>query len=317
MELKSVLSEQIEFGQQLYQFSVNTTKKSLVVSAASSEERDEWLAFITYARAGCSGELPTVSKSVKAISSTDTAAAAAAAAEAARSPTPDRSADSPTNERRGSVESRERTNSTDALHSNGAHNEEEEEDVPKVVVRAVYPYNGRTHNELTFQANDEFFLIEKRSQGWCLGEHKGQRGFFPESFVRIVQTEPTPSSGTNETPAETAATTTTATTNKPDTPPATATATATATAAAPSEEPKPKEEITSPSITRQAAGRTKTSLTIGKYVRLRGIDAARGSVIGTHHGGFHHGIFRFSVNSSVKERMVACSSHSMSIRASW
>jgi hypothetical protein len=283
LELKTVMSEQIEFGQPLFQFSVNTTKKNLVVCASSGDERDEWLSFITYARAGCSGNLPMLSRDkIKAISSDDNVPTATATDVSAST-----SSTTATATVTATVTATTSVNSPSIASGISAKSlDSSTETYPTfsqmLLVRALYPYNGRTASELTFQANDEFILLERRSQGWCLGEFNRIQGFFPESFVQILGDAPSSltrdddaleiESSTSRASTPTASVSAEATDNISV---ATATATATATADVdPNVVPLTtvttevaKTEPAQSGGTKQAMGhRTRPSQNIGKYV---------------------------------------------------
>ncbi|KAM6943444.1 intersectin-2b [Xenentodon cancila] len=60
--------------------------------------------------------------------------------------------------------------------------------------KALYPFNARNNEELSFNADDVIEVDEtaEREQGWLYGSKQGKMGWFPESYVeRAVPTETT------------------------------------------------------------------------------------------------------------------------------
>jgi serine/threonine protein kinase len=55
-------------------------------------------------------------------------------------------------------------------------------------VRAVYDYLGRSEAELTFRKNDEIWLLQQTDGGWWFGSFDCREGYFPQAFVRILET---------------------------------------------------------------------------------------------------------------------------------
>merc|ERR1712232_1274877 len=59
---------------------------------------------------------------------------------------------------------------------------------PKGKVRAKYNFIGKSEMELSFRINDEFWLLSnKESKGWCLGLFDHREGYFPKSYVDILE----------------------------------------------------------------------------------------------------------------------------------
>ncbi|XP_061601328.1 intersectin-2b [Cololabis saira] len=65
--------------------------------------------------------------------------------------------------------------------------------------KALYPFNARNNEELSFNADDIIEVDEtaEREQGWLYGSKQGKMGWFPESYVERAA----PSDTTNNTPA--------------------------------------------------------------------------------------------------------------------
>ena len=56
-------------------------------------------------------------------------------------------------------------------------------------VRALYQFIGEDSDELDFEAGDEFLLLSATHEynGWWIGQVRKRIGWFPSTFVRIVQ----------------------------------------------------------------------------------------------------------------------------------
>lgn len=52
-------------------------------------------------------------------------------------------------------------------------------------VRALYAFNGRSENEISFQPGT-VFIVKSKSGNWWLGEIGGKVGFFPSNYVCII-----------------------------------------------------------------------------------------------------------------------------------
>ena len=50
-------------------------------------------------------------------------------------------------------------------------------------VKALYDYQQKTSDELTFDAGDVITVIERRND-WSLGELRGKTGQFPSNYVQ-------------------------------------------------------------------------------------------------------------------------------------
>uniref|UniRef100_A0A673C7U7 Intersectin 2b n=1 Tax=Sphaeramia orbicularis TaxID=375764 RepID=A0A673C7U7_9TELE len=58
--------------------------------------------------------------------------------------------------------------------------------------KALYPFNARNHEELSFNAEDIIEVDEttEREEGWLYGSRQGKMGWFPESYVeRVTQSD--------------------------------------------------------------------------------------------------------------------------------
>jgi hypothetical protein len=53
-----------------------------------------------------------------------------------------------------------------------------------VKLTAVYAYNASQPDELSFPVGASLTLIKKNSDGWWEGEYNGNRGLFPENYVK-------------------------------------------------------------------------------------------------------------------------------------
>mmetsp|Transcript_4766 Transcript_4766/g.16769 ORF Transcript_4766/g.16769 Transcript_4766/m.16769 type:complete len:619 (-) Transcript_4766:1277-3133(-) len=58
------------------------------------------------------------------------------------------------------------------------------------LVRALFDYEGTSEAELAFSFGEVFTFVEMDPRGWAKGEKDGVRGWFPLSFVEVVESEP-------------------------------------------------------------------------------------------------------------------------------
>jgi hypothetical protein len=56
---------------------------------------------------------------------------------------------------------------------------------PPVYVIAQYPYKARKDTHLTFAKGDRIRIVEQQEMWWC-GELNSKTGWFPKSYVKIV-----------------------------------------------------------------------------------------------------------------------------------
>uniref|UniRef100_A0A673C6P2 Intersectin 2b n=1 Tax=Sphaeramia orbicularis TaxID=375764 RepID=A0A673C6P2_9TELE len=70
--------------------------------------------------------------------------------------------------------------------------EEEQKSAALTSFKALYPFNARNHEELSFNAEDIIEVDEttEREEGWLYGSRQGKMGWFPESYVeRVTQSD--------------------------------------------------------------------------------------------------------------------------------
>lgn len=57
--------------------------------------------------------------------------------------------------------------------------------------RVLYNYNAQQDFEMTISTNEKITVLSKHPNGWWLGlKHDKQRGYFPCSYVEIIENEP-------------------------------------------------------------------------------------------------------------------------------
>lgn len=56
---------------------------------------------------------------------------------------------------------------------------------------ALYEFKGEHEHDLSFKVNDVIVVLQKRPDGWWLGERRGVMGYFPANFVRDDEGLPT------------------------------------------------------------------------------------------------------------------------------
>ena len=61
-----------------------------------------------------------------------------------------------------------------------------------IKVRAKYDFKGKSKSELSFNKGDVFYQIDATvlGSGWVRGQFNDRRGFFPPSFVELVESQP-------------------------------------------------------------------------------------------------------------------------------
>ncbi|KNC86926.1 hypothetical protein SARC_00928 [Sphaeroforma arctica JP610] len=68
-------------------------------------------------------------------------------------------------------------------------------------VRAMHPYVGTNHDELTFQPGDVFSVSQKDSEGWWEGTLNGKTGWFPQAYVEPAGNGPSTPTAQETAPA--------------------------------------------------------------------------------------------------------------------
>ena len=53
---------------------------------------------------------------------------------------------------------------------------------------AVYPFNGRSQEDLTFDAGDKIKVLGRVNSDWLRGSLNGQEGIFPQAYVDLPTT---------------------------------------------------------------------------------------------------------------------------------
>ncbi|XP_060090296.1 intersectin-1 isoform X1 [Heteronotia binoei] len=71
-----------------------------------------------------------------------------------------------------------------------------QEDVKIVYYRALYPFESRSHDEITIQPGDIIMVDESQTgePGWLGGELKGKTGWFPANYAERISESETPNS---------------------------------------------------------------------------------------------------------------------------
>ncbi|XP_054829339.1 intersectin-1 isoform X2 [Eublepharis macularius] len=71
-----------------------------------------------------------------------------------------------------------------------------QEDVKIVYYRALYPFESRSHDEITIQPGDIIMVDESQTgePGWLGGELKGKTGWFPANYAERISESETPTS---------------------------------------------------------------------------------------------------------------------------
>lgn len=59
-------------------------------------------------------------------------------------------------------------------------------------VKALYTYKGKTARELPIKRGDTLILLNSANKDWWKVELNGRQGFVPSSYVRKIETPPTP-----------------------------------------------------------------------------------------------------------------------------
>jgi hypothetical protein len=68
-----------------------------------------------------------------------------------------------------------------------AHSQDEVEDLPSPrKCRAIFDFNASEDNELSFKTGDVISISRVDPSGWCEGELRGTKGFFPSSYVTLL-----------------------------------------------------------------------------------------------------------------------------------
>lgn len=77
----------------------------------------------------------------------------------------------------------------------------------RVSLRSKYAYNAKHADELSFPADADMFLVEKRENGWWKGDYNGNVGLFPYNYVDVIPSAaaanavPSPRTGSSGDPA--------------------------------------------------------------------------------------------------------------------
>ena len=50
--------------------------------------------------------------------------------------------------------------------------------------KALYQFEGRSGDELSFEAGDVINVIDKKADGWWVGEIRGKQGVFPGNYTQ-------------------------------------------------------------------------------------------------------------------------------------
>lgn len=54
--------------------------------------------------------------------------------------------------------------------------------------KTLYPFSGEQHLEgLSFEAGDIIRVVQALPGGWWEGERDGYKGWFPSSYVRVLE----------------------------------------------------------------------------------------------------------------------------------
>lgn len=65
---------------------------------------------------------------------------------------------------------------------------------PQTRVKALYSYKGKSSRELAMKKGDLLVLLSDSNKDWWKVELNGKQGFVPATYVRKVETPPTPKS---------------------------------------------------------------------------------------------------------------------------
>ncbi|KAG7277613.1 hypothetical protein CRUP_013931, partial [Coryphaenoides rupestris] len=58
--------------------------------------------------------------------------------------------------------------------------------------KSLYPFSGDQHQQgLTFEAGDRIKIVQAPTGGWWEGEKDGATGWFPSSYVQVLESDPT------------------------------------------------------------------------------------------------------------------------------
>lgn len=54
--------------------------------------------------------------------------------------------------------------------------------------KTLYPFSGEQHQQgLTFEAGEIIRVVQALPGGWWEGERDGHRGWFPSSYVQVLE----------------------------------------------------------------------------------------------------------------------------------